>query len=230
MEIDLLGHQATRAYQLLASVVVPRPIAFVTSHNAQGRLNAAPFSFFNLMGSRPPILAINVADLEDGTPKHTRANIMTTKEFVVNLVHRDIAEKMNICAVDFPAEINELEAAGLSTDESTKITVPRIAEARVQIECTLAEIVNVGDNHIIIGKILFLHIADEYMDKEAMRVLTPNLDLIGRMHGGGWYTSTADIFEIPRMSYAEWQVRNEADVEIQVVAEAGDSLEPGRMI
>jgi len=134
---------------------------------------------------------------------------MATKEFVVNLVHRDIAEKMNICAVDFPAEMSELEEAGLTTVESTKISVPRIAESRVQIECTLAEIVNVGDNHIIIGNILYLHIADEFMDKGAMRVHTPDLDLIGRMHGGGWYAATTDLFEIPRMSYKEWQARKD---------------------
>jgi len=205
MEIDLLDPQAARAYQLLASVVVPRPIALVTAWDVEGRINAAPFSFFNLMGARPPILAINISDLDDGAPKHTRANIMATREFVVNLVHRDIAEKMNICAVDFPAEINELEAAGLTTVPSTKIGVPRIAESRVQIECTLAEIVTVGDNHIVIGKILYLHIADEFMDKEAMRVRTPDLDLIGRMHGGGGYARTTDLFEIPRISYKEWK-------------------------
>jgi len=204
MEIDVLGQDASRAYKLLASVVVPRPIAWVTSLDEQGRLNAAPFSFFNLMGATPPILAINVADLLDGSPKDTRANITATKEFVVNLVHRDIAEKMNVGAIDFPPGISELSAAGLTTVESTKISVPRIAESRVQIECTLADIVHIGDNHIIIGKIVYLHIADEFMDKDAMRVRTPELDLIGRMHGGGWYTRTSDLFEINRMSYQEW--------------------------
>jgi len=199
-----LGQDASRAYKLLASVVVPRPIAWVTSLDEQGRLNAAPFSFFNLMGATPPILAINVADLLDGSPKDTRANITATKEFVVNLVHRDIAEKMNVGAIDFPPGISELSAAGLTTVESTKISVPRIAESRVQIECTLADIVHIGDNHIIIGKIVYLHIADEFMDKDAMRVRTPELDLIGRMHGGGWYTRTSDLFEINRMSYQEW--------------------------
>jgi len=204
MEIDVLGQDASRAYKLLASVVVPRPIAWVTSQDEQGRLNAAPFSFFNLMGASPLILAINVADLLDGSPKDTRANITATKEFVVNLVHRDIAEKMNVGAIDFPPGISELSAAGLTTVESTKISVPRIAESRVQIECTLADIVHIGDNHIIIGKIVYLHIADEFMDKDAMRVRTPELDLIGRMHGGGWYTRTSDLFEINRMSYQEW--------------------------
>ena len=204
MDIDVLGQDASRAYKLLASVVVPRPIVWVTSQDEQGRLNAAPFSFFNLMGASPLILAINVADLLDGSPKDTRANITATKEFVVNLVHRDIAEKMNVGAIDFPPGISELSAAGLTTVESTKISVPRIAESRVQIECTLADIVHIGDNHIIIGKIVYLHIADEFMDKDAMRVRTPELDLIGRMHGGGWYTRTSDLFEINRMSYQEW--------------------------
>jgi flavin reductase (DIM6/NTAB) family NADH-FMN oxidoreductase RutF len=204
MEIDVLGEHSSRAYKFLASVVVPRPIAWVTSQDDLGRINAAPFSFFNLMGASPPILAINVADLADGSPKDTRANIEATKEFVVNLVHRDIAEQMNICAVNFPAGISELEAAGLSTVKSARIAVPRIAQSRVQMECELAELIEIGDNHIIIGKIVYLHIADEFVDDGAMRVLTQELDLVGRMHGGGWYTRTTDLFEIDRMTYIEW--------------------------
>lgn len=208
MDIDILGPDSARAYPLLAACVAPRPVALVTSRDAQGRLNAAPFSFFNLMGSQPPILAINVADLEDGAPKHTRANIMATRQFVVNLVHRGIADAMNICAIDFPAEANEVAEAGFHTIDSEKIDVPRIAEARVQIECELADIVHVGDNHIVLGSIVFLHIADEFMDRQRMRVNTPDLELIGRMHGSGWYANTSDLFEIRRMTYAEWRARN----------------------
>jgi flavin reductase (DIM6/NTAB) family NADH-FMN oxidoreductase RutF len=208
MEIDVLGQHSSRAYKLLASVVVPRPIAWVTSLDQQRRVNAAPFSFFNLMGASPPILAFNVGDLADGSPKDTRANIEATKEFVVNLVHRDIAEKMNIGAVDFPAGMSELQAAGLTTAQSVKIAVPRIVESRVQMECTLAEVVRIGGNHIIIGKIVYLHIDDEFMDEETMRVRTPELDLIGRMHGTGWYTGTSDLFEINRMTHKEWLEHN----------------------
>lgn len=204
MEIDVLGNHSSRVYKLLASVIVPRPIAWVTSLDGQGRVNAAPFSFFNLMGASPPILAFNVGNLEDGSPKDTLANVGTTKEFVVNLVHRDIAKKMNICAINFPPGLSELPPAGLTTAESIKVQVPRIAESRVQMECTLAEIVRIGDNHIIIGKIVYLHIDDAFMDEETMRVRTPELDLIGRMHGTGWYTGTSDLFEIDRMTYKEW--------------------------
>ncbi|MDR3709484.1 MAG: flavin reductase family protein [Capsulimonadaceae bacterium] len=207
MEIDLLGHDANRAYKLLASAVVPRPIALVTTQDRQGRVNAAPFSFFNLMGSQPPILAINIADLLDGSPKHTRANIAATKEFVVNLVHRDIAESMNVCAIDFPGGANELDFAKFTPASSTKVAPPRIAESRVQIECTLAEVVNVGNNHVVIGNIVYLHVADEFLDKERMRVRTPELDLIGRMHGSGWYARTTDLFEIPRILFSEWNMK-----------------------
>ena len=141
------------------------------------------------MGSEPPIIAINVGDLEDGSPKDKRANISLTKEFVVNLVHRDIAYAMNVCAVDFPAGVSELNEAGLTSLESR-----RIAEARVQIECKLFEIVKIGENHIIIVEIVYLHIDDAYMDKERMRVRTPDMDPVGRMHGAGRYARTTNLF------------------------------------
>jgi flavin reductase (DIM6/NTAB) family NADH-FMN oxidoreductase RutF len=208
MNIDILGKDSSRAYQLLASVVVPRPIAFVTSLDIEGRINAAPFSFFNLLGSNPPILGINIADLEDGSPKHTRANILSTKEFVVNLVHGDLAEAMNICGVDFPADVNELEPAGLTPIDSVKVKAPGIAQSRVQLECVLADVVHIGGNHVVIGKIVYLHIADEFMDKERMRVNTPDLDLVGRMHGRGWYARTSDLFEMPRLSVEDVAFRH----------------------
>src|SRR5512144_901623 len=135
MELDLEGPLADRAYPILASLVVPRPIALVTTLSNDGMVNAAPFSFFNLLGADPPILAIAPGDRDDGTPKDTARNIRMTHEFVVNLVDENIAEGMNKCAASLPYGENELVHAGLHTCKSSEVKPPRIAESPVNLEC-----------------------------------------------------------------------------------------------
>src|SRR5258707_412684 len=131
MELDLENEFADRAYPILASLVTPRPIAFVTTLSPEGEINAAPFSFFNLLGADPPILALAPGDRPDGTPKDTPRNIRLTHEFVVNLVDEAIAEAMNKCAASLPYGVNELEQAGLHTCQSSLVKPPRIAESPV---------------------------------------------------------------------------------------------------
>src|SRR5215467_4129657 len=125
MELDLEKQFADRAYPILASLVTPRPIAFVTTVSPDGKINAAPFSFFNLLGADPPILAVAPGDRDDGTPKDTARNIRLTHEFVVNLVDEEIAEAMNQCAASFPYGVNELISAGLHTCDSSVVKPPR---------------------------------------------------------------------------------------------------------
>jgi flavin reductase (DIM6/NTAB) family NADH-FMN oxidoreductase RutF len=206
-EFDLRGDDAGSAYKLLVSVVVPRPIAWVTSRNAQGAVNAAPFSFFNLMGASPPTLAINVADREPGSTKDTLGNIQARGEFVVNLVTEDLASAMNVCAIEFPPEVDELHEAGLTPIPSVCIDIPRIAESPVQMECRLHSVVTVGQNNIILAEIVYLHIADAYFDPLRGYVNTEKLHLIGRMHGRGWYARTSDLFDMPRIPVENWQRR-----------------------
>ena len=203
MQFDLQGADAPHAYRLLASAVVPRPIALVTTLNADGQVNAAPFSFFNLMGSRPPVVALGIERRSPGTPKDSRANIERTGEFVISLVHAPLAEAMNVCGVDFPAGVSELRAAKLTAAPSVKVQAPRIAESLVQMECRLASVVEVGDNQIVLGEVVFLHVRDEFLGPD-LRVRTEALGLIGRMHGGGWYARTTDLFDLPRETYAQW--------------------------
>ena len=136
MELDLEHEYADRAYQLLVSLVTPRPIAFVTTLSPEGKINAAPFSFFNLMGANPPICAFAPGDRDNGTPKDTALNIRATHEFVVNLVDEGIAEAMNKCAASLPYGENELAHAGLTAEPSSVIKPPRIAEAPASLECT----------------------------------------------------------------------------------------------
>ncbi len=204
MQFDLQGADAPHAYRLLASVVVPRPIALVTTINLDGQVNAAPFSFFNLMGSSPPVVALGIAHRGPGTPKDSRANIERTGEFVISLVHTSLAEAMNVCGIDFPAGVSELAAAKLTTAASVKVQTPRIAESLVQMECRLASVVEVGDNQIVLGEVVFLHVRDEFMEPESLRVRTEAMGLIGRMHGGGWYARMTDLFDLPRKTYEQW--------------------------
>ena len=192
-----------QSYKLLASVVLPRPIALVSTLDENGAVNAAPFSFFNLLGSSPPTVALGITNKEAGTPKDTRANIARTGEFVVNLVHLGLADAMNACAIDFPAGVSELNAAGLTSAASVRVAAPRLAEARASLECRLHSIVEIGDNRIVLGEVVYLHLGDEFVDGD-LRVHAERLELIGRMHGGGWYVKTTDLFDLPRPNYADW--------------------------
>jgi flavin reductase (DIM6/NTAB) family NADH-FMN oxidoreductase RutF len=198
MELDLEGQFADRAYPILASLVTPRPIALVTSLNLDGKLNAAPFSFFNLLGADPPILAFAPGDREDGTPKDTALNVRATHEFVVNLVDEAIAEPMNQCAASLPYGESELVRAGLHTAPSSIIKPPRIVEAPASLECTEWGTLRIGGNRVVIGLIKRLHLRDELFDAEKKRVRSDQLHVIGRMAAPHWYCRTRDRFEMIR--------------------------------
>lgn len=196
MELDIENEYADRAYAILASVVTPRPIAFVTTVSPDGKINAAPFSFFNLLGSDPPILAVAPGDRIDGTPKDTPRNIRLTHEFVVNLVDEAIAEAMNKCAAPLPYGENELEYAGLHPAKSSLVKPPRIAESPVSMECQEWGTLQIGDNRVVIGLIKRVHIRDDLFDPATKRVHTGKLHVIGRMASPNWSCRTRDRFEM----------------------------------
>jgi flavin reductase (DIM6/NTAB) family NADH-FMN oxidoreductase RutF len=198
MELDLEGEFAERAYPILASLVTPRPIALVTTLSPDGKVNAAPFSFFNLIGADPPILAIAPGDRDDGTPKDTARNIRLTHEFVVNLVDEGIAEAMNKCAASLPYGENELLHAGLRAAPSTGVKPPRILEAPASLECAEWGTLQIGDNRVVIGLIKRAHVRDDLFDAEKMRVRSDKLLIIGRMASPNWYCRTRDRFEMIR--------------------------------
>jgi flavin reductase (DIM6/NTAB) family NADH-FMN oxidoreductase RutF len=198
MEIDLERKFADRAYPILASLVVPRPIALVTSLSPAGKINAAPFSFFNLLGASPPICAFAPGDRDDGTPKDTALNVRSTHEFVVNLVDESIAEAMNQCAASLPYGENELIQAGLTTAPSAVVKPPRIAEAPASLECVEWGTLQIGGNRVVIGLIKHLFVRDELYDPVKKRVNTDKLSMIGRMASPHWYCKTRDRFEMIR--------------------------------
>lgn len=200
MELDFANMSSIDRYKLLCAVVVPRPIAWVTSVNAAGLVNVAPFSFFNAMGSQPAIVALGITTRGKGVPKDSFRNIQETGEFVVNLVTYAAREEMNRTAADFPPEISELDALGLETRPSTVVKPPRLALSPVHLECKLATIVEVGRNRVTIGEVVHVQIADEFYDPEKGYVATEKLDLIARLHGRGWYARTTDLFQLPRVN------------------------------
>ena len=198
MELDLEKQFADRAYPILASLVTPRPIAFVTTVSPDGKVNAAPFSFFNVLGAEPPIVAFAPGDREDGTPKDTALNIRAMHEFVVNLVDEAIAEAMNQCAASLPYGENELHHAGLHAAPSSLVKPPRIAESPASLECVEWGTLQIGGNRVVIGVVKRLHLRDELFDAEKKRIHTDKLLVIGRMASPHWYCRTRDRFEMIR--------------------------------
>ncbi|HET6182789.1 MAG TPA: flavin reductase family protein [Acetobacteraceae bacterium] len=213
MLFDFASMPAQNVYKLLISTIVPRPIAWVTTQDLDGSVNAAPFSFFNCVSGDPPVVCFGIGGRAPGDAKDTGGNIRRTGEFVVNLVSFPLVEPMNVTAIEFGKEIDELRQAGLTTAPCSKVRPPRIAEAPVSMECERLVIVEVGvDRSVILGKVVAMHIKDEcVLDAERCYVDTPKLDLIGRMHGAGWYARTTDRFELPRIPVENWRFRDAAE-------------------
>jgi flavin reductase (DIM6/NTAB) family NADH-FMN oxidoreductase RutF len=211
MLFDFTTLSAQDRYKLLVSTVVPRPIAWVVTLDQQGRLNAAPYSFFNVFSGEPPVVCIGIGGRKPGDAKDTGNNIRTTGQFVVNLVSEETATQMNITAIEFDSDVDEIHEARLETIPSTKVAPPRIASSPVALECerfTTLEIAN--DRALVLGRVLALHVKDDaVMNVERCYIDTPKLNLIGRMHGAGWYTRTTDRFEMPRIPVDEWARRND---------------------
>lgn len=209
MRFDLEAIPASQTYKLLVGLVAPRPIALITSIDEHGRVNAAPFSAYNYFCTDPPIVGIGVTNRpgEGHVPKDTARNIRRTGEFVVNVVTEDIAEKMNICATDFPAELSEVEMAGFTTTPSDEVKVPRLAEAHAAMECREFTTMEIGRSRIILGRVVSIFIEDEFVDANGPYVKAEDLHSIGRMNGLGNYVRTRDAFiTIPRVSFKDWKM------------------------
>jgi flavin reductase (DIM6/NTAB) family NADH-FMN oxidoreductase RutF len=201
MQIDPSQHSVADNYKLLTNLVVPRPIAWVTSQNASGVINLAPFSFFNAVGANPLYLIISIGLNDAGETKDTAKNILASGEFVVNLVTEDLFDAMNISAADFPAEVSELAAANLHAAPSVKIKPPRLAESQASLECKLHSSQLLGSNTLIIGEVVMFHVADHLLGP---RLHIENFAPIGRLGSPSVYCRTSDRFDVARISYTEW--------------------------
>lgn len=210
MMFDLTALDQEIGYKLAVSTVVPRPIAWVTTIDASGRVNAGAFSFFNCVVSHPLVIAVGIGPKEGGV-KDTGENIRRMREFVVNMVSFDLAEQMNITAIDFPRGVDELREAGLSTAPSAKVAPPRIAESPVSLECRRHTAVDISGHSVVFGEVLAIWVRDDcVLDAAKYYINTPKLDLIGRMHGRGWYARTTDLMEMDRIALGDWQARKAA--------------------
>jgi flavin reductase (DIM6/NTAB) family NADH-FMN oxidoreductase RutF len=198
-------------YKLLVSTIVPRPIAWVVTQDPEGRLNAAPYSFFNVFGQEPPLAVIGIGGRRPGDAKDTGNNIRRTGQFVINLVSEEVAPAMNVTAIDFPPEVDELAEAGLTTIPSVHVKPPRIAQSPVSLECERYALMDLAnDRTLVLGRILAMHVKDEaVMDAAKCYIDTPKLNLVGRMHGRGWYSRTTDRFEMPRIAIKDWKAAAE---------------------
>lgn len=186
-------------YKLLIGSIIPRPIAFVTSLSLDGVLNAAPFSYFNVVSSRPPMISLAV-QRANGVPKHTAANIAKNKQFVVHIVDQENVEQVNATAANLPPEVSELDVTHFTLAESKVISVPGIKEAKVRMECVLEQVIELGEeDHIqtdlIIGKVVQFHIEDSiYKDG---KIDPDQLGAVSRLAGNN-YAKIGDIFTIER--------------------------------
>jgi flavin reductase (DIM6/NTAB) family NADH-FMN oxidoreductase RutF len=211
MDFDLGQLPGANVYKLMTSTVVPRPIAWVVSKSAAGRLNAAPFSFFNALSGDPPVVAVGIGSRGDAM-KDTARNIRDTGEFVANLVPYRMADAMNLTAAEFDADVDELRIAQLETTPSRMVAPPRIVGSPVALECKVLQVVDVPVlRTIVLAGVVGIHIDDDcVLDPVKCYVDTPRLDLVGRMHGGGAYVRTTDLFELPRVTVDEWARRQAA--------------------
>jgi flavin reductase (DIM6/NTAB) family NADH-FMN oxidoreductase RutF len=197
---------ARARYNLITGVVVPRPIALITSINEDGRVNAAPFSYFNALGSNPPIVAFSPGthSVNPARIKDTRRNVLATGEFVVNMVSAELAEAMTVAGAVFPEDVSEIDYMDVTLLPSRQVKPPRIAQSPINLECKLVEDVTIGMNRVLFGEVLHFHLHEQIVDAERMHILWRNLDLLGRMPGGGGiYCRTNDPMVIPRLTYEQ---------------------------
>ncbi len=210
MHLDVTSLNTDEAYRLLSSAVVPRPIAWLPSLNANGSVNLAPFSFFNAVASDPPMLAVSVEDRAPGLEKDTLANIKCTSSFVSHVVTEALLESVVTSAIDFPTTLSETEVIGLNLVESTHISVPRLLEAPVSMECELETLLRIGNAAtLVIAKVVCFHVQDELYDNG--RIDSTKLQAVGRMSGSA-FTKTRELLSVSTPSYEAWLEKTRADV------------------
>ena len=189
-------------YYALTGVIIPRPIAFISTVSESGDLNLAPFSFFNAIASNPPTVAISIARNTPSKPKDTLANIEATGEFVINIVVESIAEAMNSTAAEYPGDTDEFKIAGLTPASSTMIKPPRVLESPVNLECRLTQIITIGqgetESGLVLAEVIAMHLDDAVITDN--RVDPRKLKAVGRL-GGSEYSHTEGIFTLVRPTY-----------------------------
>lgn len=187
----------------LQYAIAPRPICFASTIDADGQVNLSPFSFFNLMGSNPPTCVFSPARrVRDNTTKHTLENVLAVKECVINIVNYAMVQQMSLASTEYGKGINEFEKAGFTMLEAELVKPPRVAEAPVQLECVIKDVVSLGDQHgagnLVIAEIVRIHIKEEILDQEG-KIDQGKIDLVARL-GGDWYcrVTKENLFKVAK--------------------------------
>ena len=205
MIIDPEHHDVLNIYRLMTGIIVPRPIAFVSTVSADGTYNLAPFSFFTAISANPPVICFSpMIRRSDGGRKDTLRNIEATREFVVNVVSEEIADQMNICSIEYPPGTDEFRESGLTPVPADIVKPPRVLESQAQMECRLVQIVEVSTKplggSIVLGEVVRFHVRDELFKNYLIDA--DRLRAFGRM-GGSTYVRTTDRFNLERPNAGE---------------------------
>ena len=197
-------------YKLLCATIIPRPIALVTTIDAAGIVNAAPFSFFNVFSEEPALVVLGLQHKPGNAAKDTTRNIAETGIFCINMVDEALAEAMNVCAIDFPPERSEVEAAGLSLAPGVEVPVPHLAEAPFALECRRTVALAFGPGReLMVGEVLRLHARDGLLDPDTLRIASDLYHPVGRLFADG-YARQRDRFDLERETYQEWATARDA--------------------
>ncbi len=200
MIIDVSSTDVLRIYRTLIEIVTPRPIAWVSTIDAEGRVNLAPFSFFNAFGANPPVVVFSPGLRRDGSKKDTLLNLEVVPEFVLSAAVEELAEPMNATAKELAYGQSEADYAGLALEPATKVRPPRVAASPVHMECRVRQIVPIGNGpisaNLVIGEVLLIHIDDSVLDPSG-HVDPRKLRTVARL-GGDYYCRSTDLFEMKR--------------------------------
>ena len=203
LSFDPMDMEQPLRHHFLLSAVAPRPICFASTVDSAGNVNLSPFSFFNVFSSNPPILVFSPARSgRDNSQKDTHQNVLDLPEVVINIVNYDMVEQMSLSSTAYPKGVNEFIKAGFTEVASHKVAPPRVKEAPVALECTVDQVISLGDGpgagNLIIARVVYMHVKKAFLDERG-KLDTTKLDLVARM-GGKWYTRVIpeSLFEIPK--------------------------------
>jgi len=197
VDLELAALPVHERYKLLIGLVIPRPIAWISTRSENGVANCAPFSFFNVFSEDPPLCVIGINPRKDGQLKHSLKNIRRTKEFVVNLVDEATANAMHISSYEFPEDESEFDKAGLTPAPAVTVKHPRIAEAAACLECRLYRLIEVsGTRELVLGEIQLVHARDGIIDPKTKRISEEHYRPIGRLFADR-YCTTRQRFDLP---------------------------------
>ena len=187
----------------LQYAIAPRPICFASTIDVDGNINLSPFSFFNMFSTKPPICVFSPARrVRDNTTKHTLENVLEVKECVINIVNYDMVQQMSLASTEYAKGVNEFEKAGFTMLKSELVSPPRVAEAPVQFECIVNQVIPLGENHgagnLVLAEIKLIHINENILDDEG-KIDQQKIDLVARL-GGDWYcrVTAENLFKVAK--------------------------------